>query len=105
MLGHVLRLTEHGLLFAGPPRSLFVLMPASVQTRSHSEFLGDTSNYKVRMASLIVENTVVFLMVASERGACSVVEQPVSSWMCKQASMVDLAFAGQCVLHHRVEGV
>ena len=44
------------------------------------------------MANLIMENTVVLLILAAERDSWWVVEQPVSSWMFRQASMVDLYF-------------
>lgn len=87
-LQQVLRLREHGLIFAGPPCSLFVYMSSSVHCRTSRCLLGDTRNFRVRLSNLLVENLAVLLDIASSRSAWWVLEQPSSSWLLKQAAMV-----------------
>ena len=66
---------------AGPPCSLFVFLSSSVHRRGVGHELGDTSRVQVRLANLVVENTIVLLEAVSPRGVWFVLEQPAGSWM------------------------
>ena len=68
-LNAVMRLKQHGLLFAGPPCSLFVFMSSSVHRRSARHPRGDERNFKVRLSNLIASNTTVVVPMAEKRGA------------------------------------
>ncbi len=78
------------LPLAGPPCSLFVWLSSSVHKRRPGRLLGDTSVRKVRLSNLIVENLVALLRIAFQRGVWWVMEQPTSSWMFKQDSVMEL---------------
>ena len=56
-------LCEGGLVTCAPPCSLFIFLSCSVHLRYLPQFgpYGDPSNYKVRLANLIVKNMVGFM--------------------------------------------
>lgn len=83
LLDLALRLAPGGLIMGGPPCSLFVFLSSSVHRRGVGHELGDASRVQVRLANLVVENTMVLLEVVSPRGVWFVLEQPAGSWMFK----------------------
>ncbi|CAE7333576.1 unnamed protein product [Symbiodinium sp. CCMP2456] len=79
------KLKKKGLIFGGPPCSLYVWISKSIHKRSQeNKFVGDTSRLKVRMSNRIVANMVVFLEeLAAVKEFFSITEQPSSSEMFK----------------------
>eukprot|EP00439_Symbiodinium_sp_Y106_P063019 s1430_g9.t1 len=79
------KLKKKGLIFGGPPCSLYVWISKSIHKRSQeNKFVGDTSRLKVRMSNRIVANMVVFLEeLSAVKEFFSITEQPSSSEMFK----------------------
>lgn len=87
----LLRVQDGGLLFGGPPCSMFVWISSSVHQRSPQRPRGDESNFKVRMSNTIVANMAVLLRVATSRKVWWVVEQPASSLMFRLPELAQVA--------------
>ena len=61
------KLMTKGLIFGGPPCSLYVWISKSVHNRREdNKYIGETRNLKVRMSNRIVANMCVFLEELSE---------------------------------------
>ena len=72
-----------GSSWAPPPCSLFIFLSSSFHRRGPGHEQGDTSKLPVRLANVIVDNTMVLLEVAHLRSVWFVLEQPATSWMFK----------------------
>ena len=56
------KLMTKGLIFGGPPCSLYVWISKSVHNRREdNKYIGETGNFKVRVSNRIVANMCVFL--------------------------------------------
>ena len=78
------RLMTNGLIFGGPPCSLYVWISKSVHKRSEDNaFVGDTGLYKVRMSNRIVANMCVFLQELSECKAARLNNWTGMLYVCK----------------------
>ncbi|CAE7530858.1 unnamed protein product, partial [Symbiodinium pilosum] len=80
------KLMTKGLIFGGPPCSLYVWISKSVHNRREdNKYIGETGNFKVRVSNRIVANMCVFLEELSKVKDCvyTVTEQPGSSCMFK----------------------
>ena len=80
-LNKVLSIKPRGLLVGGPPCSWWVWVSASQHKRTNANPSGDTSNPNVRMANIIVINTIVLFCVAMARVVWGLIEQPGTSMM------------------------
>ena len=77
----ILALMVGGLLFGGPPCSLFVYLSYAVHLRSRQNRYGNTSNFLVRAANMIVQNWIVLLVICHVRGCYDITEQPSTTAM------------------------
>jgi len=77
----ILALMVGGLLFGGPPCSLFVYLSYAVHRRSRQNPYGNTSNFVVRAANMIVQNWIVLLVICHVRGCYDITEQPSTTAM------------------------
>ena len=83
-----LSIKARGLLLAGPPCNLYIFL---YHKRSlANNFLGDTSNAKVRLSNLIVANMSLILGACIPRGVKILLEQPMNSVMYQHPSIVAL---------------
>ena len=93
LLALALRLKPKGICVGGPPCSLFIFLSSSVHRRCSANAWGNEGHSGVRLANMIVKNTIVVLHILVQRGVYVVIEQPGSSWMFKVPNFKDLISA------------
>ena len=79
LLDLAMRLVPGGIIVGGPPCSLFIFLSSSFHRRGPGHEQVDTSKLPVRLANVIVDNTMVLLEVAHLRSVWFVLEQPATS--------------------------
>lgn len=81
----LMSLAAYGISILAPPCSLFIYMSSSQHKRCDGHEEGDTSQYLVRLANLLAENTAVAIkaQLKFRSDTFMVAEQPKGSWMFK----------------------
>ena len=87
-------------MVAGPPCCLWTFVSSSYHKRKRGMESGDESKIRVQMASLVVRNLAVLLMLAFERGVFWLIEQPSSAQMWNYAPILHCVVRCKAVRVH-----